>query len=90
MSQRKVELFPYNSKWQSDFKEESELLFGVLGETAINIDHIGSTAIVGRRYFQKEGATLLFRTMLDQLLVMRQQGQYLEALHQGHLVLEVY
>jgi GrpB-like predicted nucleotidyltransferase (UPF0157 family) len=42
-----VELVPYNSKWPELFKQEAEILQAILGSQVKEIQHIGSTAIVG-------------------------------------------
>jgi len=42
---RTVEIVPYQKKWKSMFKEEREKLKDVFKDEAIDIHHIGSTAI---------------------------------------------
>ncbi|MED0678851.1 GrpB family protein [Aneurinibacillus thermoaerophilus] len=42
---RKVEVVPYNEKWPELFQEEANKIKSVFGDEAINIYHIGSTAI---------------------------------------------
>jgi GrpB-like predicted nucleotidyltransferase (UPF0157 family) len=42
---RKVEVVPHNPQWKSIFDTESEYIANALGENAITIHHIGSTAI---------------------------------------------
>ncbi|QPC47874.1 GrpB family protein [Mangrovibacillus cuniculi] len=44
---RKVEVTPYNDKWASMFKVEWERLQQIFGSVALNIHHIGSTAVLG-------------------------------------------
>lgn len=43
----KVELVDYNQKWRESFDNERLALFTVLGESALVVEHIGSTAIPG-------------------------------------------
>lgn len=38
-------LSPYNDKWKVEFEKEKELLKQVLGDSVIEIEHIGSTAV---------------------------------------------
>ena len=47
MSNRKVEVVEYSPNWATDFEQEKSKLANALGEIAINIEHIGSTSIVG-------------------------------------------
>jgi GrpB-like predicted nucleotidyltransferase (UPF0157 family) len=42
---RKVEVVPHNPQWRSIFHIESQYIANALGENAIAIHHIGSTAI---------------------------------------------
>lgn len=44
-NKRMVEVLPPNKNWPTDFLSEREKLRGVLGDVAIQIHHIGSTAI---------------------------------------------
>lgn len=44
---RDFELVPYQSEWTDLFDQEAMLLQLVLGETALQIEHIGSTSIPG-------------------------------------------
>ncbi len=44
---RNFELVPYRSGWRDLFAQEAQLLQSVLGETALQIEHIGSTSIPG-------------------------------------------
>jgi GrpB-like predicted nucleotidyltransferase (UPF0157 family) len=43
----KVVIFPYDPKWQEEFSLLGATLRSALGNTAIRIDHIGSTSIPG-------------------------------------------
>jgi GrpB-like predicted nucleotidyltransferase (UPF0157 family) len=43
----KVMIFPYNPKWQEEFSRLGAALRSALGNTAIRIDHIGSTSVPG-------------------------------------------
>ncbi|WP_422660611.1 GrpB family protein [Paenibacillus sp. EC2-1] len=40
-------IVPYDTKWQIEFKEIGKEIRQALGQTAIRIDHIGSTSIEG-------------------------------------------
>jgi len=43
-----IRIEPYNPDWQMLFEKEKALIAGVLGEeTALHIEHFGSTAVVG-------------------------------------------
>ena len=44
---RNFELVPYRSEWIDLFDQEARLLESVLGETALQIEHVGSTSIPG-------------------------------------------
>ena len=47
MSKRVIEVIDYDPTWAIDFEQEKALLLRVMGETATNVEHIGSTAVVG-------------------------------------------
>ena len=38
---------PYDSTWQLMFRTQARAIRAALGSTAIRIDHIGSTAVLG-------------------------------------------
>ena len=42
-----VELENYNEKWKKEYEKERDLLKSVLGDKIIEIEHVGSTSIVG-------------------------------------------
>lgn len=42
-----VRIVPYHSRWAEHFHREEELLLKVMGEAALDIQHVGSTSIVG-------------------------------------------
>lgn len=42
-----VKIAPYSLKWKEAYKQEEKLLYDLLGETAIDIQHVGSTSIEG-------------------------------------------
>jgi GrpB-like predicted nucleotidyltransferase (UPF0157 family) len=42
-----VTIVPYKPSWPGEFQELADLLRGSLGELALRIDHIGSTAVPG-------------------------------------------
>ena len=41
------EIIPYQSRWPAEFRQIASLLKQGLGEMALRIDHIGSTAVAG-------------------------------------------
>lgn len=43
----KVRLLPYNPKWVRIFKQEERILRDAIGNIALDIQHVGSTAIPG-------------------------------------------
>lgn len=47
LHRRLVRIVPYHPKWAEPFRSEKELLLQVMGQTALDIRHIGSTSIVG-------------------------------------------
>jgi GrpB-like predicted nucleotidyltransferase (UPF0157 family) len=71
---RKVEVVPYEQGWATEAALEIERLREALGEVALEIHHIGSTAVPG----------LSAKPTLDLLLVVRSLEE-LEA-HEGALV----
>lgn len=40
-----IEIIPYTSRWQGEFKEIGSTLRTILGDAALRIDHIGSTSV---------------------------------------------
>jgi GrpB-like predicted nucleotidyltransferase (UPF0157 family) len=44
---RNINVVPYQSEWIELYQKEAELLMDALGEIALHIEHIGSTAIPG-------------------------------------------
>ncbi len=44
---RVIEIVPYRSNWPLQFQSHSERIKNVLGETALRIEHIGSTSVEG-------------------------------------------
>ena len=49
LQKEKVELAPYNLEWEKSYKNEEKLLHDLFGKYAIEIQHIGSTAIPGAK-----------------------------------------
>lgn len=43
----KVELHPYNKGWKTEYEKEEKILWEILKDYAIDIQHVGSTAIPG-------------------------------------------
>lgn len=44
---KKIEIFPYNPAWPAMFEAEKSRLISVLGDSALKIEHMGSTAVPG-------------------------------------------
>src|SRR3989338_4548653 len=44
---RSFSVIPYDPKWKDRFAKEKELLASIFTETALSIEHIGSTAVEG-------------------------------------------
>jgi GrpB-like predicted nucleotidyltransferase (UPF0157 family) len=42
-----LEILPYQSRWPAEFRQIASVLRGGLGDLALRIDHIGSTAVPG-------------------------------------------
>jgi GrpB-like predicted nucleotidyltransferase (UPF0157 family) len=42
-----IRIVPYDSRWPANFEAEAERIRGALGEVAIRVHHIGSTAVPG-------------------------------------------
>jgi len=47
MSERSIHLSPYSEQWPKEFDKEKEALLKVIRDWTVDIQHIGSTAIVG-------------------------------------------
>jgi len=47
MNQRMIKVVDYDPRWQGDFEIERGLLAKTIGDNAIAIEHIGSTAVEG-------------------------------------------
>jgi GrpB-like predicted nucleotidyltransferase (UPF0157 family) len=47
MSLRTIEIVPYDETWPDQFREIAEVLRTALDDTALRIDHIGSTSVPG-------------------------------------------
>ncbi|WP_310482227.1 GrpB family protein [Chamaesiphon sp. VAR_48_metabat_403] len=62
---RKVEVVPHNLQWKSNFDTESQYITNALGENAIAIHHIGSTAI----------ATIYAKPIIDFLVEVKSINQ---------------
>lgn len=43
----KVELHPYDATWKTEYEKEEKILWEILKDYAIDIQHVGSTAIPG-------------------------------------------
>ena len=42
-----VKVVPYQEIWNESFKKECDLLYSIMGNSALQIEHIGSTSIAG-------------------------------------------
>ena len=42
-----ISIVPYKPSWPDEFREKGNILRGILGNLALRIDHIGSTAVSG-------------------------------------------
>ena len=40
-----VKVLPYSHKWKRSYKKEEELLYSIIGQYVIDIQHVGSTSI---------------------------------------------
>lgn len=47
MFQREVEIVDYDSKWVTLYRDEKRKILGVIGNIAVAVEHIGSTAVPG-------------------------------------------
>ncbi|MGI8404709.1 MAG: GrpB family protein [Thermomicrobiales bacterium] len=45
--QRIIEIVPYDARWPEEFRQIGNSLRAALGETAVRIDHVGSTSVAG-------------------------------------------
>lgn len=57
----KIYMVPHNPQWRHDFQQEAERVTATLGNTAVTVHHIGSTAIPG----------IYAKPIIDMLLVVR-------------------
>lgn len=46
-SNRKYEIVKYDEAWPEMFAVEAQIIKGIFGEKALEIEHIGSTAVSG-------------------------------------------
>ena len=46
-SDSRVEVWPYDASWPQRFAAEARAIAAALGETAVRIEHVGSTAVPG-------------------------------------------
>lgn len=61
----RIQMVPYNPKWQQEFAREAAQLTNTLGENVVTVHHIGSTAIPG----------IYAKPVLDMLLVVRNHAE---------------
>ena len=79
---RDIVVVPYRQEWLEIFRLHRERIAAVLGQRALGIDHIGSTAVPG----------LVAKPIVDLLLVVADsadEGAYLPALEGAGYVLRV-
>ena len=67
-----VEVVAYSEKWPVLFEQERVALQGALGDAAMSIEHIGSTAVPG----------LSSKPTIDILVTVRSMEEFLERLPQ--------
>ncbi|MEN1936253.1 GrpB family protein [Paenibacillus sp. 102] len=44
---RTIEIMPYNSVWETEFKKIKKMLEGYIGDLILRIEHVGSTSVEG-------------------------------------------
>ncbi|MFC7322108.1 GrpB family protein [Halobacillus campisalis] len=49
MTIRKIEVRPFDRRWESKFRQEASAIEGIFGRHLVDIHHIGSTAIEGMK-----------------------------------------
>ncbi|MDF7638680.1 GrpB family protein [Lactobacillus sp. ESL0791] len=78
----KIELAEYEPHWPQDFQEEKTKIKHVLGETALKIEHIGSTSVPG----------LCAKPIIDILLLVPDSGNeesYVPQLEKAGYILRI-
>jgi GrpB-like predicted nucleotidyltransferase (UPF0157 family) len=68
LNDKSVTLLPYNPAWASNYEEEAEKLFALLGNETVNIHHVGSTSIEG----------MIAKPLIDILIEVKQQDKIIE------------
>lgn len=68
---KKVQIVPHDPFWQEEFKKEKALLENKLGNRALAIEHVGSTAVPG----------LSAKPVLDMLLGIENVNDYESFIH---------
>ena len=48
MTTKNIKVVPYDEKWKQCFDKIAQELRAVLGELALNIEHVGSTSVPAR------------------------------------------
>ena len=79
---RRIEIHDYNADWPEKFETHARIIAGALGDSALRIEHIGSTSVPG----------LAAKPIIDILVVVqdsRDESTYLPQLEAAGYVLRV-
>lgn len=79
---RRIEIHDYNTDWPTKFETHARIIAGALGNSALRIEHIGSTSVPG----------LAAKPIIDILVVVqdsRDESEYLPQLEAAGYVLRV-
>ena len=82
IERRAIEILDYDPLWQTSFETHAKIIADVLGDAALLIEHIGSTAVTG----------LAAKPIIDMLLVVEDSGDepsYLRKMEMAGYVLRV-
>ena len=78
----RIDLRPYAPDWPRQYQREAERVTGVLGDRAVRLEHVGSTAIPG----------LAAKPIIDMLLVVADssaEADYVPAMERAGYVLRI-
>lgn len=71
----KVVLEPHNEAWAEEFRREKERLLRIHGDSVVDIQHVGSTAIAGIVAKPMLDVAVLFKALTDEVIeAMRGSG----------------
>lgn len=82
VEKRRIEIHDYDPNWPHKFETHARIIAGALGDSALRIEHIGSTSVPG----------LAAKPIIDILVVVqdsRDESTYLPALEAAGYVLRV-